>query len=67
MDELKPYINVREAYDSVFNREHTYATFKGLSNDEANRHANKMAVKYAWSEFTIMNGVVENHEKNKTS
>jgi len=42
---------VRDAYDHVFKREYEFATFKGLSIDEANRFANKMAVKYTWREF----------------
>ena len=44
-------MTVRDAYDHVFKREHDFATFKGLSLDEANRHANRMAVKYAWEQF----------------
>lgn len=46
--------SVRVAYDSVHKREKTYAQFKGLSEDQANRHATKQAVKYAWIEFNIV-------------
>ena len=44
-------LTVRDAYNIVFEDEYTFATFKGLTVDQANRHAARMAVKYAWSEF----------------
>ncbi len=50
--EQKTY-TVRDAYNDVFAREYKYATFKGLFEDQANRHAAKLAVKYAWIEFTM--------------
>ena len=46
--------DTRMAYDAVFHREYTYATFKGLTVDQANRHANIQAVKYAWIEYNLM-------------
>ncbi len=45
------YKTVREAYDHVYVVEFKFATFKGLTSDEASRRANILAVKYAWKEF----------------
>ena len=50
----KKQYTVRDAYNSVFRREHTYAIFKKMSNDKANRCAAKLAVKYAWIEFNVI-------------
>lgn len=44
---------VEQAYKDIYKREKTYATFKGLSEDQANRHAAKQAVRYAWIEFNV--------------
>ena len=56
-------MTVRDAYDHVFKREHDFATFKGLSLNEANRHANRMAVKYAWEQFHYLKKAKNNVKK----
>ena len=48
-------MTVRDAYDHVFKREYDFATFQGLSLDEANRYAAIMAVKYTWEQFHYLN------------